>query len=143
MASKHYCHFCALRLGLVSNVFSTSPNLTGTNYQLEKFIKHTSPSGYNGWLSIFDRPDYKEYQDFTVSASLSGCCEIDGLGRTNLVWYAGRHVGMTFNNSRYSCPNDAIKVVLHDNQARIHSFPVNYEQHYIKRCLECDTLILA
>jgi hypothetical protein len=143
MSNRYYCHPCALRLGLIVTGLSNAPDLTGTNYQLSKFIKHTAPTGYDGLLSIFDQPDYTQYQDFTVNTSLSGCCQVDVQGRTNLVWYAGRHVGMTFENGRYFCPNDAIKVVLHDTHTHIHSFPVNYEQLYIHRCTECDTMILA
>src|SRR6478736_6061704 len=112
--AKNFCHDCALKNG-VFVPFDTSPiNLTGSSYQFEKFIKHTAPTGgYENLLSIFNRPDYNNYMKFTVSASLSGCAQIDDAGRTNLIWYAGRHVGMTFNANRYYCADDAVKVVLH------------------------------
>ncbi len=99
------------------------------------------PENYGGVLSLFDRPEYSLYQGYTVSGSLSGCCEIDSMGRTNLIWYAGQHVGMTFKDGKYYCPDDSIKVVLHHDVTLIHTFPVNYELHYINRCLECDSII--
>ena len=104
-------------------------------------MKHTMPTKYAGILSIFDNPEYVEYKKYTVSGLLSGCCEIDTHGRTNLIWYAGRHVGMTFNNGKYFCPDDAIKVVLHHDIKLIHTFPVNYELYHINRCSECDSII--
>jgi hypothetical protein len=119
-------------------------NLTGSDYQFGKFIKHTVPiGGYENVLSIFNRPDYSGYLNYTVSASLSGCAQVDDSGRSNLIWYAGRHVGMTYSGSRYYCANDAIKVVLHHDHTLIHSFPTNWEQHYINRCLDCGNYILA
>lgn len=99
------------------------------------------PAAYAGVLSIFDRPEYSGYQDYTISGSLSGCCEIDSYGRTSLIWYAGRHVGMTFKDGLYYCPDDAIKVVLHHDITLIHTFPVNYQLHYINRCIECESFI--
>lgn len=141
MQPQHYCYSCAIRLGHITPLSTLTPNLTGSAYQLGKFMKHTTPTNYQGKLSIFDRPEYQDYQNFTVSGSLSGCCEIDLYGRTNLIWYAGRHVGMTFQNGIYYCPDDAIKVVLHHDLTLIHTFPVNWELHYIKRCIECDSII--
>lgn len=141
MNSQFFCHSCALRLGHIRPLETTTPNLTGNAYLLGKFFKHTMPINYEGVLSIFDRPEYQEYQTYTVNGSLSGCCEIDTVGRTNLIWYAGRHIGMTFDKGIYYCPDDSIKVVLHHDVTLIHSFPVNYELQYINRCLECDSII--
>lgn len=143
MSAQYYCHSCAIRLGHVTPISTLSPDLTGNSYQFDKYLKHTMPERYGGVLSIFDRPEYSQYQGFTVSGSLSGCCEIDSAGRTNLIWHAGRHVGMTFKDGKYYCPNDAIKVVLHHDLTLIHTFPVNYDLHFINRCLECDSVIPA
>ena len=142
--SQHYCHDCALRNGVFTPFDNPAINLTGSAYQFGKFIKHTAPTGsYENLLSIFNRLDYSGYMNYTVSASVSGCAQIDDAGRTNLVWYAGRHVGMSFSGSRYHCAADAVKVVLHHDVTLIHSFPVNWEQHYINRCRACNNYILA
>src|SRR5690349_21403680 len=97
-ASQHYCHDCALKLGLVVPYDTSVINLTGSIYQLGKFMKHTIPATYAGYLSVFNRPDYADYLSYTVATSVSGSVEIDAQGRTNLIWYAGKHTGMTFEN---------------------------------------------
>jgi hypothetical protein len=142
--STYYCHDCALRNGFYKPYDTASLNLTGCAYQFGKYIKHTAPTGgYENLLSIFNRPDYNDYLTYTVSASLSGCAEVDSAGRTNMIWYAGRHVGITYSGSKYFCADDSIKVVLHHDVTLIHSFPVNWEQHYIKSCHECGSYILS
>lgn len=141
MQPQYYCHSCAIRLGHITPLQTSTPDLTGNAYQFDKYLKHTMPAHYAGVLSIFDRPEYSMYQGYTVTGLLSGCCEIDAVGRINMIWYAGHHVGMTFENGIYSCPDDSIKVVLHDDITLIHSFPANYQQHYINRCRECDSII--
>jgi hypothetical protein len=139
--AQYYCHSCAINLGFITPLSTLTPNVTGSNYQFGKYLKHTMPESYAGVLSIFNRPEYVEYQNFTVSGSLSGCCEVDSDGRTNLIWYAGRHIGMTFKDGKYYCPDDSIKVVLHHDLTLIHTFPINYELHYINRCLNCGLYI--
>lgn len=140
---KHYCHDCALRLGLFTPYDTSTLNLTGNAYQFGKFMKHTLPTGYAGVLSVFNRPDYAPYLDYTVTSLLSGCAEIDSQGRTNMIWYAGKNTGLTFNNGKFYCADDAIKVVLHNDVTLIHSFPANYGLHYVSRCLNCDRYIPA
>lgn len=140
---EYYCHTCALRHAIINPLDTSMLNLTGTPYQLGKYIRHTAPTGgYENLLSVFNRPEYINYLDYTVNTSLSGCAEIDSFGRTNLIWYASKHVGITYSGSKYYCPDDSIKVVLHDNVTLIHSFPVNWELQYIKRCKICDSYIL-
>ncbi|MFZ2280088.1 MAG: hypothetical protein WAW39_19985 [Prosthecobacter sp.] len=142
--NQYFCHDCALRDGLINPLDTSMLNLTGTPYQFDKYLKHTAPTrGYQNLLSIFNRPEYGDYLGYTVNTSLSGCVEIDSAGRTNLIWYAGRHVGVTYKDSRYYCPDDSIKVVLYDNFTGIHSFPVNWELQYINRCKKCDRPILS
>ncbi|MCE0496576.1 MAG: hypothetical protein LV481_01330 [Methylacidiphilales bacterium] len=139
--ADHYCHECALRLGLLTPVVAPTSNITGSTYQLGKFMKHTMPTNYAGVLSIFDRPEYTPYLDYTVTTAASGSVEVDAQNRVNLIWYAGKHVGMTFEDGIYYCPDDAIKVVLHHDITLVHSFSANYEFQYINRCKNCDRYI--
>jgi hypothetical protein len=55
---KNYCHDCAIRKGLINPIDSTTISLTGTSYQLEKFVKHTAPLQYGGVVSVFFWQDY-------------------------------------------------------------------------------------
>jgi hypothetical protein len=94
-----------------------------------------------GIVSIFFWQDYPLYRDFTISGSLSGSLQIDDQNRRNLIWYAGRDIGITYENGIYKLPNDAVKVVLSDNPTGIHAFPVNYELQYAERCLVCNRVL--
>jgi hypothetical protein len=133
----HYCHSCAVRLRLINPIDATMQNLTGSRYQLEKFVKHTAPQEYNGEISVFFSRDYSAYRDYTISGSLSGSLQIDEQNRKNLIWYAGKDIGITYENGIYKCPNDAVKVVLAENPTGIHPFSINYELQYLDRCCEC------
>ncbi len=138
---KHYCHECAIRGGLVKPIDTTTHNLTGSIDLLEKFVKHTAPVEYNGLVSVFFWQEYPHYRDFTISGSLSGSLQVDDLNRKNLIWYAGRDIGITYENGIYKVPGDAVKVVLSEFPAKIHAFPVNYELQYAERCLICDRVL--
>jgi hypothetical protein len=87
--TTYYCHDCAIRLK--EWIPATPTNLTGTYYQLEKYIKHTSPITSYNFNSIFTDPASATYSNFIVSAVASGNLEIDDLGRKNLVWVASAH----------------------------------------------------
>jgi len=81
--SEYYCHGCAVKNGLVKPTITAS--LTGSAYQLEKFIKHTAPTENYAINSVFDTADYGKYRDYTISGALSGCVEIDNEGRSNIL----------------------------------------------------------
>jgi hypothetical protein len=134
--SDYYCHSCAVKLGLITPTITA--NLTGSNYQLEKFIKHTAPTGRYSINSVFDDPNSSKYRDYTISGSLSGCLEIDGGGRKNLLWYAGEHVGLTYSGA-FTVPASGVKLVFHEDDTKIHSYPFNPPE--VKHCKECGALI--
>jgi hypothetical protein len=138
---KHYCHQCAIRLGLIAPIDPITQNITGSQYQFEKFVKHTAPTNYKGLLSVFFTQDFPQYQNYTINGTVSGSLQIDDLNRKNLIWYAGRDVGITYENGLYKVPNDAVKVVLSDISTGIHAFPVNFELQYVERCLSCDRVL--
>lgn len=126
---QYFCHECALRESRINplynedDIFSTAtPSLSGTTYQLDKFIKHTIPSSHPGKVSIFTDPSYSSYENYTISTSLSGGMELDDYGRTNLVWYAGQNTGFTLYNGVIQYPTDGVKVVLHDDDQLIHAY---------------------
>jgi len=135
---KYYCPECAIRLNVVNPIDAATQNLTGSIYQFEKYVKHTAPIEYKGIVSVFFWQDYPLYRAFTISGSLSGIVQIDDLNRRNLIWYAGRDIGITYENGIYKQPNDAVKVVLSDNPTGIHAYPVNYELQYATLCLGCS-----
>lgn len=115
--------------------------LTGTTYQLEKFIKHTAPTGSYPILSVFSDPAYETYRDYVVTTTVSGSAQIDDRGRTNLLWLAGQPVGATFKNGQFVFPTDTILVVWHDDQSKIHAFPVSSTEYGPANCANCGAPI--
>ena len=88
--------------------------------------------------SVFDDPSYSNYRNYTINGSLSGCLEIDGGRRKNLLWYAGEQVGLTYSGA-FVIPSSGVKIVFHDDDTKIHPFPFNPPQ--VKVCKSCGALI--
>lgn len=134
--SDYYCYPFAVKHGIIKP--SSPTNLTGQAYQLEKFIKHTAPTGSYSINSVFDNPAYSNYKNYIVNGLLSGCAEIDDKNRLNLIWYAGERVGLTHSGS-FVTPASGVKIVFHDNQTKIHQFPCN--PPIAKTCKICGRII--
>lgn len=138
MSSDWYCHTCAAKLG---KIHSPPSNLTGSSEQLEKFYKHTQPTGSYGINSVFDNPSYDKYADYIVDACCSGSVEVDSRGRTNIVWLAGERTGVTIVNNKPHCVCDAVKVVLSGKAHRVHAFPTGSQVAAVQTCCECGAPI--
>lgn len=111
--------------------------LPGTEYQLEKYIKHTSPSSNYHFNSVFSNPSTMAYRDYIVSTLASGYVEVDDKQRLNIVWVASKEVGVTYLDGRFFSTNDTIKVVLHDDIAHIHAFPIAPTGISSRSCIRC------
>lgn len=110
--------------------------LTGTQYQLEKFIKHTTPSTTYPLNSVFTGPASESYRNYIVTAVASGCVQIDG-NRTNVVWVATATTGFTYHNGKFVAYDDAVKVVFHDDLFKIHGFPIGSAEFGSATCIAC------
>jgi hypothetical protein len=135
--TDYYCHECAVAIGMVIPINAETLSLTGTSYQLDKYLKHTMPVSGTGKVSIFDDPDYEKIKDYAVTVALSGAVEVDSKGRTNLIWYAGEKVGVTYRDDAYYALADSVKVVFHDDQYKIHTFPVESQIGEVRKCKQC------
>ena len=93
--TKLFCHNCDVKLGVSLPANTNSP--LDSEYQLEKFLKHTAPVKYS-YVSVFDSTGTENYKNYTVSTASSGWVEEDDRGRINMVWYAGKYTGATFEN---------------------------------------------
>lgn len=140
--STYYCHSCARDRRLVHDHQNQTVNLTGSNYLLGKFLKHTEPVTNSGVVSTYDDPTYKNYEGLTISGSASGAVEIDQRGRQNSIYYAGKDIGATYLDGVFQCPADAVKVVLTHDTGIMHSFPINSHDLQSTKCLDCGTPIL-
>ena len=136
--STHYCHSCAVALGMVA------PTLLGplqqTQYQLSKFIKHTAPTGTYPKNSIFHQPDHQAYEKYIVTAAASGYLEIDDHGRKNLIYFAGQETGLCRDGSGFSWPCSGVTVVLSHDLAKAHAFPADCAPE-CRVCANCGCLV--
>jgi hypothetical protein len=133
--STFYCHACALKLGLISAAVSV--NYTASVYQREKFFKHTTPTGYYSFVSVYDDPSYPTYQNVAVSAQNFGCLEIDNQKRKNLIAPAGNRIGGTFLSGNLYREDDAVKLVYPNDSTRTHHFSTGSSGLYGERCASC------
>jgi hypothetical protein len=136
---NYFCHNCAVKLGI--SLPAETETLTGSEYQLEKVLKHTAPTVKYPFVSIFDSTGFQEYKTYTVSTASSGWVEEDEKGRINMTWYAGKYTGGTFENGVFKLPTDCVKVVYHDNSFKIHSFPTQQPEVRTAKCSICGTYI--
>ncbi|MGA2111723.1 MAG: hypothetical protein ABSG98_06180 [Anaerolineales bacterium] len=139
--SSIYCHSCSVLLGLFRPELPDS--LTGTSYQLAKYIKHTAPTGTYPYNSIFEDTGFPQYMEYIVTATVSGSAQLDDRGRVNLLYLAGREIGLTYAHGELLAPADAILVVFHDNQWKIHGFPVDSRDLVPSYCANCGAPIFT
>jgi len=140
MSKQWYCHSCAAKKNLLAN---PPTNLTGSSYQLDKYIKHTQPTSSYDINSVFDDPSYDTYAAHTVNACCSGSVEVDEKGRTNIVWAAGKTVGWTLFSGLPSCDCDAVKVVLAHDHHRIHPYATGSLEARAETCCECGEPVVV
>ncbi len=133
--SEYYCHKCGIDLGYLGNERTSS--LLGSTYQLDKFMKHHTPSPIYEINSVFDNNSTGEYEKYVVDAINSGSVEIDDQNRKNIVYVAGRKVGDMFKNGVFQYPVDGIKVVCSTNPLRAHSFPLGSTTLSTAFCKHC------
>jgi len=126
---------------MISPVSSSS--LVDTSYKFNKYLKHTAPAASDMYPinSVFDDPTYQAYQDYVVSTTASGFLEIDDLGRKSLIWYAGRHTGAEYQNGVYVAPTDGVKLVLCEDDSRMHAFPIGASPGRTDYCPVCGQSI--
>lgn len=135
MGSTYYCLRCA------SSVSGSAPietsALTGSQYQLDKIIKHTAPQKQYQLNSVFASPDFQMYKDWIVSSSVSGALEVDERGRHNLLYVAGQTVGVTYVSGSFHTHCDTVKVVLPYSSGSIHAFPTSAADLTRTSCAKC------
>jgi hypothetical protein len=137
--ATYYCHDCAKIRGLLRPALPEP--LTGTQYQLEKYWKHTAPTTAYDFNTVFTGPSSYTYTDFIVSTVSSGHVEIDDQNRTNIVLVASAQTGIALQNGQFIGPTEAVKVVLHDNAAKIHGFPISVASLAVGYCQACGCAI--
>ena len=135
----YYCHACAAEQSLL-NPPPTDP-LT-TRYQLDKYVKHTVPDEKYQVQSVFERADIQVYRGYLVDGLTAGSVEVDGWGRTNVIWVATQAVGFQFQHGRLVTPQDAVKVVLSTATGYVHAYPASSTTFTGRRCDRCGQWVI-
>ncbi len=120
----YYCTDCMVRERLIAPV-----NLTGlaaNSYQLDKFIKHTTPTSFFSVNSVFTTTSWNEYKIYMVTTCASGCLEVDASGRKNLLFFAGKETGLKYEQGMYTTSCSGIKLVLSEVEAKVHAYPIDF-----------------
>lgn len=111
-----------------------------SSYQVEKFIKHTAPTGLYPVNSVFEHRDWPTVKDYFVVTAASGCLEIDDQGRKNLIYFAGRKVGLRYENGVFTAPCSGVKLVCTEDAWRIHGFPSEFHPES-RQCAACGRAV--
>ncbi|MDP2361641.1 MAG: hypothetical protein Q8O14_12975 [bacterium] len=110
--------------------------ITLTSYQLGKYIKHTCPSSIYDINSVLVDGSLSAYENYLITASASGCLQLDDRGRKNLIYYAGEETGLQYNNGIYTMPCSGIKVAFCEDVGKIHLFPKVFHPNS-RTCTDC------
>lgn len=135
---RYYCHRCAAGLGYLQNVYTSDP--LQTQYQLDKFLKHTLPNSHP-CASVFNSTSTRDYANYVVDAAASGVVELDAQGRRNIVWLAGHPTGFSYKDGALVDPTDGVKVVLSSEATKVHAFPVKVANLVTHLCASCRGLV--
>lgn len=136
---QYYCIDCAISGGQLQP--AVPANLFDTQYQLEKYLKHTAPSSIYGFNSIFSDPSTVAYRDYIVTTVSSGHVQVDTSGKVNVIWVASRGTGISYQSGSFHSNADAVKVVFHDDQFKIHSYPTQSSELAGHNCCVCGRVI--
>lgn len=139
--AQYYCHECSVNAGYLQNV-NSEINFTGSSYQLDKFLKHTLPSESTNYYTIFDSQEYDNYKDGVINTIASGSVEIFN-GQKNIVYAAGKIIGVAYNYGQMQYPVDAFKLVLYENEERVHLYPSGSAGFTNATCELCGKAIVC
>jgi len=137
--TDYYCHACATTKGLAA--VNVPADLTGSNYQVGKFFKHTSPDPAIPVQTVLNLPDYDDYKDLMINTAASGSVEVDQQGRRNLILWVGHQTGLLYEAGVLKAPVDAFKLVIPGDASKIHGYPTGSVGFAVSTCHDCGKLV--
>lgn len=137
---KYYCHGCAAILGSLRQ--PPTDKLIVSSYQLEKYIKHTVPDPRYHIQSVFSTPSTQLYAEYIIESITAGSIEVDDYDRKNIIWVAGERTGFLFNYGQLVQPQDAVKIVLFHDDARMHAYSANSTSFTGTTCDICGEQVI-
>lgn len=142
--SKQYCRECAKKLGYIQFVDPVT-DFSGSvgSYKFKKYQKHTTipANTSSGIISVFQPSDYETYKSYSINAAKSGSVELDDNGRINLIWFANKETGESYQDGQFIANTDGVKLVLHSDEEYIHTFPTSSLDFFNNICAECSKSI--
>lgn len=139
----YYCHECASEI--YNPIDISEINLTGSLYQLGKFIKHTIAKPLLGITSSYYDTSYSAYNEYTINALASGSLEVIKQGdniKYNYVYFADKNIGCQYINGKATMEEDAVKVVLTNDRIKIHSFSTGSFGIQNNICTKCGKSLI-
>lgn len=142
--ATYYCNQCSKKNGMLHSV-DPNLNFTGSfaskpmpDYLSEKFFKHTRwPQKSSGEVvSVYYFCDYDSYRDNNINTFVSGSIE-DDKGKVNVIWISPSNIGFAVKNNIVIEHHNAIKLVLHRDVYKIHSFSTGSQGLLNKLCAQC------
>lgn len=124
----------------MADVYTSEP--LGSQYQLEKFIKHTVRELFGDVVSVFDSTSTGRYAEYTAGAS-SGAVEFDDYGRRNIVILGGHPTAYAYKDRRLEGPQDGAKVVSSSEAGSIHAFPIDASRLRTETCVNCGHPVIT
>ncbi len=151
--SSYYCPKCTRALLKGKIVDTTLCNLSGSfsgDYLEKKYYKYVLNIGTYTVNSIFTHNDcdtnstisYKEYENYCLLTSVSGSLEIDDHFRYNLLFYAINPIGVLTVSGIPISSLDCVKLVLFQQNNKIHAYPTSSTDIISQQCAYCGNLIL-
>ena len=139
------CNKCAAARGVIPSYNPATTNLTGSKYQLDKFLEHTQTGSRSGAVvSIYADPNYESYKELLFSAILSGSYHQDRAGRESMVFVLGRDRGFSWDDNsktiRYT--EDAVRLVCFRDSTRVHHYSHDSAAFNPVRCAGCGAVVL-
>jgi hypothetical protein len=116
--------------------------LIGTQYQLEKYVKHTVPDPRYNVQSVFNSTSTQVYATYVVESMAAGSVEVDHRGRNNVIWYAGQPTGFLYERGKIKLPEDGVKIVLTTSTGQVHAYPVVSQPVQSATCADCRRPVL-
>jgi hypothetical protein len=137
---SYYCHSCSIARSYLGSIATGS--VLATTYQLDKFMKHTSPDPRWDVQSVFASPSTQSYRGYIVNSALSGSVHVGAGGRQTVIWVAGETIGFNYVNGTIAHPENAVKVVLSTDSGRIHAYPQSSTKFEGARCADCHQPVI-
>lgn len=142
---RNLCNECARKNGLIPSFDTSSTNLTGSNYQLGKFLDHTQTgSRSGGTVSIFNDPGYEQYKNTFFSTLHSGSYHQDANGRESLKFVLSADCGFAWDdlNKQQLYSEDAIRLVCFRDSSKVHHYSQDSSMFQPVSCDNCGETIL-